>query len=202
MWPDRSRSDAAVERLGLLYLEALSDLSDGDLRTAAKMARQSCTFFPTAAELRALIGRPAGDDTVYNHRLVRERSRLAAGEQHKQITAPADPERVSRMIAQMLAEQRERAEQAKARDYWQSGRGNDDESRARRLAEYPRKAEADAILDALRATGPTPPPGINAIDPRHEMAPRAAYALHARLEKETPGASPTDAPGSTKVQPS
>ncbi len=183
-----------MEDLYALYYEALSDLSDGDLMTAARMARQSCTFLPTPAELRGFIGRPAGDDSIDNHRRVQERGRLEAGAP-KQISPPADPERVSRLIAQMLAEQRARAEAAKARDYWQSGRGNDDESRSQRLAEYPRKAEADAILDDLRRGGPVPPTppsgqrGVNALDRRIDLIGRAAALLHARAERAPGGAS-------------
>lgn len=192
MWPHRAPTQETVEQLAVLYLEALSDLTDGDFRTAARLARRSCIHFPTPGELRNLICRSGEDGGPTNADLyaVQARHQEIEGGPRLLSGPTPDPERVRRMIADLLAEQKRREERVRADDYWRPRSGDTGSDRAKRLAEYPGKAAADAILDGLRFGGPTPPPGVRRLDSRLDLTGKAAEML-----RDKPERSAAQAPG-------
>ena len=174
MWPTQAPTQAAATQLAAIYLEALSDFSDGDMRIAVREAVRTCTHFPKPAELIAII-RPSapelppgdgGGPTTADLLRVQDLHRDMDAGQVRQLTGPpADPARVQAMIDAMLADQHDRAEKAKAwRNEGAQGETVMSGPRQRRQAkrkaalyEYRGKAEADSLMESIKATVPAPP---------------------------------------------
>ena len=188
MWPHRAPTPEAAKQLGALYFEALTDFTDGDMRTAVREALRTCKHFPNPAELRGLVQHLVGDTTMDDLYRLQDLD-LEVNGGLKQIGPPADPARVQRMIADMLTEQRERAEKAKAwRNEDAQGAPVMSPARLRRQAkrkaalyEYAGKAEADAWLETIKAIGPVAP--YTDADRRKDRAWAEKMALQARREQ-------------------
>jgi hypothetical protein len=168
MWPYRAKTAQDIRALCVIYLTALYDLTDEEMDHATARAIATCADFPSAGTLRQFV-RPERDPNLDRDPTgaLRAGGRVALTAGNAGSMTDDDMADAYAYFEATAAERRAEPPQPRGK------RGNGDRpTLAERLAAYPGKEHADAILAGF----PLPEVGLGADPPLPRVRPSVTWA--------------------------